>query len=74
MKNSQEFSVEEAKRLAKTPSGQQLLSLLSSLNQDALQQASSKAASGNYADAAALLQPLLQSEEVKKLIRQMGGK
>lgn len=74
MKKSQDFSMQEAERLAKSPSGQQLLSLLRNLNKDALQQASSQAASGNYADAAAALQPLLQSEEVQKLLKQMGGK
>ncbi len=74
MKNSHDFSMQEARRLASSPSGKQLLSLLNTLNKDALQQASSQAASGNYADAAAALQPLLQSEQVQKLLRQMGGK
>ena len=73
-KNSQDFSVREAKRLAQTPEGQQLLRLLQQQDSGQLQQAMEKASAGNYKEAGNILQSLLSSPEVKSLMQQLGGK
>jgi len=72
-KNSNNFSMQEALRLANSPAGQQLLSLLRQSDPEALQKVMQQASSGNYSQAQEILAPLLASEEVKKLIQQMGG-
>ena len=46
-KKSQDFSVQEAKRLASTPEGQQLLQLLKQQDSGQLQQAMEQASKGN---------------------------
>ena len=73
-KNSQDFSVREAKRLAQTPEGQQLLKLLQQQDSGQLQQAMEKASAGNYKEAGNILQSLLSSPETKSLMQQLGGK
>lgn len=73
-KKSQDFSIKEAQRLAKTPEGQQLLQLLQSKDAGKLQAAMDQAAAGNYKQAGAVLQSLLSSPEAQQLIRQLGGK
>lgn len=73
-KNSQDFSIQEAKRLANTPQGQQLMRLLQQRDSGQLQQAMDAAAAGNYKDAGNILQSLLSSPEAQDLMRQLGGK
>ena len=46
-KNSQDFSMEEALRLAKSPAGQQLLALLKQSDPQTLQQAVQQANNGS---------------------------
>ena len=72
-KNSGDFSVQEAMRLAKSPAGQQLLALLQQTDPQALQAAISRASAGDLSQAKEALAPLLASEDVKKLLQQMGG-
>lgn len=72
-KNSGDFSVQEAMRLAKSPAGQQLLALLQQTDPQALQAAISRASAGDLSQAKEALGPLLASEDVKKLLQQMGG-
>ena len=71
-KKSQEFSVEEAKRLAGTPAGKQLAKLLQQTDPQALNDALSKAKEGNYQDAAARLQQLLSSPQAQALLKELG--
>ena len=73
-KKSQDFSINEAQRLAKTPAGQKLMAMLQQQDPQQLQQAMDRAASGNYKEAGAILQSLLSSPEAQKLIQQLGGK
>lgn len=73
-KNSQDFSVKEAQRLAKTPEGQKLMQLLQQKDSGQLQQALEKASAGNYKEAGSILQALLSSPEAKALIQQLGDK
>lgn len=70
-KNSQDFSIQEAKRLAKTPEGQKLMALLQQKDDGKLQQAMKEASSGNYQEAGSILQSLLSSPEAQQLIRRM---
>lgn len=70
--NSNQFSIQEAMRLAATPAGQQLLALLQKNGGDSLQQAMNQAASGNYDQAKASLASVLADPETKKLLEQLG--
>lgn len=71
---SQDFSIQEAKRLAGTPEGQKLMQLLQQQDTGQLEQAMAAAGSGNYKEAGTLLRSLLSSPEAQQLIRQLGGK
>lgn len=73
-KNSNNFSMEDAFRLANTPAGKQLLSILQQSDTGALQNAMEQASSGNYDQAKKVLGPLLNSPDVQKLLQQLGGK
>lgn len=73
-KNSQDFSIQEAQRLAKTPEGQKLMDLLQQKDNAKLQKAMQEASSGNYKEAGAILNSLLASPEAQQLIRQLGGR
>ena len=71
-KNSSDYSMEDAARLAQTPAGQQLLSLL---QQDSgrMQQALAQAQKGDQAALAETLRPLLSSPQIRALLKQLGG-
>ncbi|MBR4864527.1 MAG: hypothetical protein IKU07_08115 [Oscillospiraceae bacterium] len=72
-KNPQGFDPQEIKRLAATAAGQQLMALLSAQDPTAIQSAVAQAAAGNMDSAKNILQPLLSSEDIQKLIKQLGG-
>ncbi len=72
-KNSDQFSMQDAKRLANSEAGQQLLALLKSQNSGQLQQAMEQAAAGDYAQVKQTLSTLLESEQVRELLRRLGG-
>ncbi len=65
------FSMEEAMRLAQTPAGQQLLTLLQ--QNSAARQAAGQAAAGDYQAVRESLAPLLKDPQFAALLRQMGG-
>lgn len=71
-KNSEDFSMQEALRLAKSPAGQQLLAMLRRADSDKLRQAMEQASAGDYAQAKATMDQLLSSDEAKKLLDQLG--
>lgn len=73
-KNSNNFSMQEAMRVASSPAAQQLLTLLKQADPATLQKAMQQASSGDYSQISQTLAPLLASEDVKKLLQQMGGK
>ena len=73
-KKSQDFSIKEAQRLAKTPEGQKLVAMLQQKDQGQIQQAMAQASCGNYKEAGKILQSLLSSPEAQQLIKQLGGK
>ena len=72
-KNFQNFSMQEALRLAKTPAGQQLLALLQQQDSEKLRLAMNQATSGNMESAQQSLSELLSSPEIKALLRQLQG-
>lgn len=71
-KNSQDFSIQEAKRLAKTPEGQKLMALLQQKDNGKLQKAIAEATAGNYKEAGSILESVLSSPEAQQLIRKLG--
>ena len=71
-KNSENFSIQEAMRLAGSPAGQQLIALFRQGNTEQLQQAAKLASEGNYAQAQQLLSGLLRNPEVQDLLSQLG--
>ena len=72
-KKSQDFSIQEAKRLAQTPEGQRLMAMLQQKDNGQLQKAMEAASAGNYQQAGSLLQTLLSSPEARQLIKKMGA-
>ena len=73
-KKSQDFSIQQARRLAKTPEGQELMGFLQQKDGAQLQKAMERASVGNYKEAGTILQSLLSSPEAQRLIQQLGGK
>ena len=70
---SADFSMENAARLANSEAGKQLLALLQQADPATLQAAMNQAAAGNMQGAKAALTPLMASEQIQKLLRQLGG-
>lgn len=70
-KNSEDFSVQEAMRLAKTPAGQQLIALLQQERSDKLQAIIQLAQQGNMQAAGNALQQVLSSPDAQKLVKEM---
>lgn len=72
-KNFDNFSTQDVMRLVNSPAGQQLLALLQKTDPEALSKAKAQASSGEYSQISQTLAPLLASEDVQKLLRQLGG-
>lgn len=72
-KNSSDFSMQDAMRMAQTPAGQQLLALLKQQDGSRMQQAISQAKAGDHTALEETLRPLLSSPEIRALLRQLGG-
>ena len=72
-KNSHNFSMQDAMRLANTDAGQRLLAILKQSDGDTLQQAMDQATTGNYEKMQNTLSTLLASPEVQALLKELGG-
>ncbi len=72
-KKSQDFSMEDAARLAQTPAAKQLMAALSRQDPAALDRAMANAAAGNFDQVQQDLATLMGSPEIKALLRQLGG-
>ena len=70
-KNSQNFSMQDAMALANSDAGRQLARLLRQADGEALQKAADLAAAGDFRKAGASLAPLLESPEIRALLRQL---
>lgn len=73
-KNFHNFSAEDAKRLAQSPAGQQLIALLKQRDSGQIDTAMQKAADGDYAQASQILSRLLSDPQAMQLLSQLGGK
>lgn len=73
-KNSENFSIQDAMRLASTPAGQELLALLRRGDTASFRQAAQAASAGDQAQAQQLLSGFLRDPEVQRLLSQLGGK
>ena len=73
LKNSDNFSMQEALRLANSDAGQQLLALLKQENGSALQRAMDQAGAGDYEQVQKTLGSLLESPQAQALLRQLRG-
>lgn len=65
------FSIEDAKRLAQTETGQKLVALLQSQNKQQLQTALNQASSGDYEQLKKALGTFMASPEAQALLRQL---
>ncbi len=72
-KNSQNFSMQEALRLANSDAGQRLLAILKQSDSHQLQQAMDQVNAGNFESAQKALSSLMASQEVKDLLKELGG-
>lgn len=72
-KKSEDFSINEAARVAKSPAGAQLLAMLQQADAAKLQQAARQASNGQYQEALSTIETLLSSEEAKKLLKELEG-
>ena len=66
---SEDFSVAEAAKVARSPAGQQLLAMLRSADQAQLQKAADLASAGDYKAASRLLEQTLSSPEAQALLK-----
>ena len=72
-KNSDLFSVDEARKMAESEAGQQLLVMIRRAGEGKLQQAAALAAAGRIDEAKALLAPLLEDPDARELLSRLGG-
>ena len=70
-KNSQNFSMQEALRLANSDAGQQLLALLKQSDSTALQKAMSQVSAGDYDSVPKTLAALLASPQFRSLLKEL---
>ena len=73
-KKSQDFSMEDIKRLAGSPAGKQLIAMLQQGDSAKLQQVIAQAQAGNLSQASQTLSGMLSSPEAQKLMKDLGGK
>lgn len=72
-KNSQNFSMEEAMKMANSPAARQLIAMLQSTNGAQLQKAADLAAAGDMKNAGRIINSLLSgSEQAQKLAEELG--
>lgn len=69
--NSQNFSMQDMMRIAQSPTGQQLLSLLKQGDPSQIRNLSAMASSGNIDQAKSLLQQMLSSNDAQKLMQKL---
>lgn len=67
------FSMADAMRLAASPAGQQLFSILQQKDDTKVKSAMNLAASGDYRQAKQILSELMADPEARKVLEQLGG-
>ena len=71
-KNSEDFSMQEALRLAQSPAGQRLLAMLRQQNQNQMETAMTQAKAGTMEDARRTIEAMMNTPELQQLLRQLG--
>ena len=71
---SKDITIQQALQLAKSPAGQQLIAMLQKQGGEAFREAMQKASAGDYTQAKALIQSMLQNPEAKSLMEDLGRK
>jgi len=66
------FSIQEAMRIASTPQGQQLIAALKKNSGNDLENALRKAQTGDYTEARNAITSLMDTPEIKALLKQLG--
>ena len=72
-KNSDNFSMQDALRLAQSEKGQQLFAMQKAQNGDAMNKAMEQADTGNYDQVKDTLSALLSSPQLRAMLEQLGG-
>lgn len=72
-KNSDHFSIEQAKKLAESEAGKALLSALRAQNSQQIDTAMEQASAGDYEALKKTVRELAASPQVQALLRQFGG-
>lgn len=70
---SNDFSVEQAKRLAKTPEAQKLYAMLQRRNGQQLNEAMAQAAAGDYSAVQKTLAALMADPEAQAMLQKLKG-
>ena len=69
--HSPDFSIEQARKLANSPTGQQLLKMLQQADEAKLQKVMQQVSSGDLEGAKAAVSQLLSSEQGQKLLQKL---
>lgn len=72
-KKSQDFSMEDAIRMARSPAAKQLMDALRAKDSEMMDQAMANAAAGDYTQVQKDLEKLLADPALQSLLRQLGG-
>lgn len=72
-KKSDDFSLDDASRIAQSDAGRQLYSALQRKDSDLFQQAMGQAASGNFDQVKQTMSALLEDPEIRELLSRLGG-
>ena len=67
-----QFSIQEARRLADSPAGRQLISLLQQQGSSDFEQAMDRAAKGDFTEAKQALASILADPQAQKLLKELG--
>lgn len=73
MEQNGNFSMEDARRIAESDAGQQLMSALRRNNGEQLKAAMAQASAGDYAQVQKTLSSALAAPEIRELLKQLGG-
>ena len=73
MEQNGNYSMEDARRIAESDVGQQLMSALRRNNGEQLKAAMAQASAGDYEQVQKTLSSALASPEIRELLKQLGG-
>lgn len=71
--NFDEKALQQAKAMANSPAGKELMQLMKNMDADTLNKAFRQAATGDFSQMASSLSPFFNSDKVQELLKQMEG-